>query len=148
MCGLDNSVGRQALDCVGFDFVVEAGLGRGHRDFRSMRLHTLPASRKAAEIWRTNGEVQSSAERPAYENMLKSGELDKCGVTLLAGKAVGAPFVGAVAACLAISELLRVLHGGVVFELIDLDLKFPEHRIAVPNGGDFAAFNPDYALVD
>jgi hypothetical protein len=41
LCGLDNGVGRQALDQVGFDFVVEAGLGRGHRDFRAVRLHTL-----------------------------------------------------------------------------------------------------------
>lgn len=78
--------------------------------------------------------------------MLKEGELDKCGVTLLAGKAVGAPFVGAVAACLAISELLRLLHGGTVFELIDVDLKFPEHCIAVANGTDFSALNPGYAL--
>ena len=52
LCGLDNGIGRQALDQVGFDFVVEAGLGRGHRDFRAIRLHTLPASRPAAQIWR------------------------------------------------------------------------------------------------
>jgi hypothetical protein len=45
LCGLDNALGRQALDQVGFDFVVEAGLGRGHQDFRAIRLHTLPASR-------------------------------------------------------------------------------------------------------
>jgi hypothetical protein len=38
LCGLDNVLGRQALDQVGFDFVVEAGLGRGHRDFRAIRL--------------------------------------------------------------------------------------------------------------
>ena len=42
MCGLDNGLGRQAFDQVGFDFVVEAGLGRGHRDFRAVHLHTLP----------------------------------------------------------------------------------------------------------
>ena len=33
LCGLDNAVGRQALDQAGFDFVVEAGLGHGYRDF-------------------------------------------------------------------------------------------------------------------
>ena len=46
--------------------------------------------------------------------MLKGGELDRCGVTLLAGKAVGAPFVGAATATLAVSEVLRLLHGGPV----------------------------------
>ena len=40
--GSTTAAGRQALDQVGFDFVVEAGLGRGHRDFRAIRLHTLP----------------------------------------------------------------------------------------------------------
>ena len=34
LCGLDNVAGRRALDQVGFDLIVEAGLGRGHRDFR------------------------------------------------------------------------------------------------------------------
>lgn len=146
LCGLDNGLGRQALDQVGFNFVVESGLGRGYRDFRSIRLHTLPASRSAAEIWRQVDTEEVMIDRPAYERMLGSGELDKCGVTLLAGKAVGAPFVGAVAACLAVSEVLRLLHGGLVFELIDLDLKFPEHRTAVPNAADFRALNPGYTL--
>jgi hypothetical protein len=54
--------------------------------------------------------------------MLKDGTLDQCGVTLLAGKAVGAPFVGAAAATLAIAEVLRLLHGGPLHELVDLDL--------------------------
>ena len=41
LCGIDNALGRRALDRVGFAFVVEAGLGRGHRDFRTIRMHTL-----------------------------------------------------------------------------------------------------------
>jgi hypothetical protein len=104
----------------------------------------LPASRAAAEIWRAADAEEAIVERPAYGRLLDEGRLDRCGITLLAGKAVGAPFVGAVAACLAISELLRLLHGGVVFELLDLDLKAPEHRIAVPTSMDFSALNPGY----
>jgi hypothetical protein len=41
-------------------------------------------------------------------------------VTLLAGKAVGAPFVGAVAATLVLAEVLRLLHGGTLHRLVDL----------------------------
>jgi hypothetical protein len=44
--------------------------------------------------------------------MFKSGKPDRCGVTLLAGRAAGAPFVGAVAANLVVTELPRLLHGG------------------------------------
>jgi hypothetical protein len=144
LCGLDNSLGRQALDQVGFDFIVEAGLGRGHRDFRAVRLHTLPASRSAAQIWRTDSHGEPVDDRPAYARMLNSGELDRCGVTLLAGKAVGAPFVGAVAASLAVAEVLRLLHGGRIHELIDLDLKSPEYRAVVLTGADFTSLNPGY----
>jgi hypothetical protein len=147
LCGLDNALGRQALDQVGFSFVVEAGLGRGHRDFRGIRLHTLPSTRSAAQIWRGEVEGNDVDDRPAYKRMLERGELDRCGVTLLAGKAVGAPFVGAAAATMAIAELLRLLHGGSVHELIDLDLKFPEYRSVVPTSADFSTFNPGFVRV-
>ncbi|MDP2331324.1 MAG: hypothetical protein Q8M19_11610 [Reyranella sp.] len=146
LCGLDNGTGRQALDQVGFDFVVEAGLGRGHRDFRAVRLHTLPASRPASQIWRGAQSDDRVEDRPAYQSLLTSGALDRCGVTLLAGKAVGAPFVGATAATLALSEVLRLLHGGAVHELIDLDLKAVEYRSTVPTQQDFSTLNPGYVM--
>jgi hypothetical protein len=144
LCGLDNAAGRRALDQVGFDFVVEAGLGRGHRDFRAVRLHTLPAHRPAAEIWLRQEDGEKTEDRAAYSRMLKDGTLDQCGVTLLAGKAVGAPFVGAAAATLAVAELLRLLNGGPVHELIDLDLKDPEYRTVAVTSTDFTALNPGY----
>jgi len=144
LCGLDNALGRRPLDQVGFDFVVEAGLGRDHRNFQTMRIHTLPARRSATEIWKAAGIVESVEDREAYQNLLRKGQLDQCGVTLLAGKAVGAPFVGSVAACLAISEVLRLLHGGVLHELIDLDLRSLEHRLAISQKRDFSALNPGY----
>ena len=53
-----------------------------------MRLHVLPGRRPAAEIWKAVGPHESVEDRAAYRNMLESGELDRCGVTLLAGKAV------------------------------------------------------------
>ena len=148
LCGLDNGVGRQALDQVGFDFVVEAGLGRGHRDFRAVRLHTIPASRPASQIWRDAQADDQVEDRPAYQGLLASGALDRCGVTLLAGKAVGAPFVGATAATLALSEVLRLLHGGTVHELIDLDLKAVEYRCTVSTLQNFSTLNPGYVMTD
>ena len=127
-----------------FAFVVEAGLGRGHRDFRTIRLHTLPGSRLASDIWKSGGDGEDVSARAAYQRMLKEGELDACGVTLLAGKAVGAPFVGAVAACLAVAEVLRLLHGGPLHHLIDLDLQSPEHRTVAGRAQAFAALNPGF----
>ena len=144
LCGLDNVLGRHALDQVGFDLVVEAGIGRGQQNFRTIYLHTLPGSRSAKEIWKSATSSETTEDRPAYQEMLKNRELDRCGVTLLAGKAVGAPFVGTVAATLALSQVLRLLHGETLYQLIDLDLLSVEHRLAVPNPKSFLSLNPGY----
>jgi hypothetical protein len=144
LCGVDNATARRALDSAGFELVVEAGLGSGHRDFRTMHVHTLPAMRKAAEIWKNAGPSEDVTDQPAYQQMLAEGIVDRCGMTMLAGKAVGAPFVGSVAATLVISQLLRLLHGGTIDALVDLDLRSVEHRNVVPTRHDFGAFNPGY----
>jgi hypothetical protein len=146
LCGLDNALGRRALDQVGFQLVIEAGLGRGHRNFRTIRLHTLPGSRTAAEIWNAASAQEDLTSQAAYRSMLHDGALDRCGVTLLAGKAVGAPFVGSVAACLVIGEVLRLLHGGQLHQLIDLNLQTLDHRQVVPQAKPPTGFNPGYVL--
>jgi hypothetical protein len=147
LCGLDNALGRRALEQVGLDLVVEAGLGRGYRDFRTMRLHTLPGNRTAVDIWSSREQDDAVEWQPAYQTMLDEGVLNQCGVTLLAGKAVGAPFVGCVAACLALSEILRLLHGGRLSELIAVDLQAVEHRIVIPKSRDFGHLNPGFVRV-
>jgi hypothetical protein len=147
LCGLDNAAGRRELDRAGFDFVAEAGLGRGHADFRSMLIHTLPGAVPAAKLWETADTAGGPADAAAYRKLLEEGSLDRCGVALLAGKAVGAPFVGAVAATIVVSEVLRLLHGAPVDRLIDLNLIDPDHRRIAPQANDFSALNPGYVPV-
>ena len=147
LCGLDNVEGRRALDQVGFDMVIEAGLGRGYRDFRTMRLHTLPGSRPSAEIWKQTAPAGETVEdRPAYARLMAEGTLDQCGMTILAGKAVGAPFVGSVAAALVLSEVLRLLHGGSVHQMMDLDLLSLDQRVVSRHQRDFSQLNPGFTM--
>lgn len=146
LCGLDNAAGRRALDQVGFDLILEAGLGRGHRDFRTMRLHTLPGRRGATALWKGSQARENIENQPAYAKLMAEGVLDRCGMTLLAGKAVGAPFVGSIAATLALSEVLRLLHGGHVHSLIDVDLLSLDQRVACRHPCDFSGLNPGFAL--
>lgn len=147
LCGLDNAPGRRALDQTGFDFVVEAGLGRGHHDFRRLLVHTLPGEVSAADLWPDHAGASTVADAAAYRRMLDEGSLDRCGVTLLAGKAVGAPFVGAVAATLVISEVLRLLQGGKLHRLIDMNLVDLAQFRAVEQVRDFSTVNPGFAAV-
>ncbi|MEP7240050.1 MAG: hypothetical protein ABI697_04110 [Devosia sp.] len=145
LCGLDNAEGRRALDKVGFGFVVEAGLGRDYRNFHTIRLHTLPGRRTADELWPVRDAVAAPVEHnPAYQELLNSGRLDQCGMTLLAGKAVGAPFVGSVAACLALSEVLRLIAGGPLNDIIDLDLRAIEHIAVVARDRELELVNPGF----
>lgn len=146
LCGLDNALGRRALDKVGFDMVVEAGLGRGHQDFQKIRLHTLPGPRTAENIWPEADHLNDPTIPDAYQKLVKTGSLDQCGATLLAGKAVGAPFVGMVASCLAVSEILRILHGGCSCQLADLDLLSVDHRhvVQIADNNQFAQINPGF----
>jgi len=146
LCGLDNGASRQALDRVGFEFIVEAGLGRGHRDFRTIRLHVLPGRRNAADIWKQISQEEIVESRPAYTKLIEDGVLDRCGMTLLAGKAVGAAFVGSIAATLALSEILRMLHGGVVHQLIDIDLLSLDQRLVSQHSRDFEKLNPGFVM--
>ena len=52
---------------------------------------------------------------PAYKKLKQDG-MDACGLTQLASRTVGVPFVGLIAGSLVISELLRRLHGGIALE--------------------------------
>jgi hypothetical protein len=119
LCGVDNALARAALEKPGFGLVVEAGLGGGPEAFRSISIHTFPASRSAEEIWsRQVGQGDKSLEdMPAYKALKKQG-MDSCGLAQLASRTVGVPFVGVIAACLVIAELLRRLNGGSAFELV------------------------------
>jgi hypothetical protein len=80
----------------------------------------LPASRRAADIWSKQvGDPTSDdiEQQPAYQK-LKADGMDACGLTQLASRTVGVPFVGLIAGCLVIAELLRRLHGGSAVEFL------------------------------
>jgi len=145
LCGFDNPAARRALDFAGFGYVIEAGLGSGYRDFRAIRTHTLPGPRSAGELWPTTADVQAvNRMQPAYQDLVRRGSLDQCGATLLAGKSVGAPFVGAVTACLVVTELLRKLHNGPEYEVADLDLMDLDYRSLVSRSTPSPVPNPGY----
>ncbi|MFM0298242.1 MULTISPECIES: ThiF family adenylyltransferase [Paraburkholderia] len=130
--GVDNVAARRDLDSAGFAMVVEAGLGSGYRDFRNIRTHTFPGPRKPSEIWTSGAGAQVAVElNDTYKKLARKGN-DLCGMTQLASRAVATPFVGAMAAALVLSEVIRPLHGGPVHPTIDLQLKNLRYRTGSP----------------
>jgi len=138
LCGVDNGLARTQLEEVGFARVIEAGLGGGPDDFLAIRLHTFPGLSKARTLWRANAtDVSRLLDRPAYR-ALEAGGADRCGVVSLAGRTVGAPFVGALAGALGIAELVKLTCGGPSTAVLDLHLRSPRFLSASPQGDEFA----------
>lgn len=136
ICGVDNALARAALEDAGFECVLEAGLGNGVSDFLAIRFHSFPQRRRARDIW---SEIhigdRDLLDRPAYQD-LAAGGADRCGLVELAGRTVGAPFVGAIAGAMTIAELVRLANGGPITAVADLHLRAPGQRTALlqPDG--------------
>lgn len=146
LCGVDNTAARRALEDVGFARVLEAGLGQGVSEFLGIRLHSFPATRAARAIWPEDTDTAAAdIAKPAYRELADQGA-DACGLARLAGRTVGAPFVGAVAGALVVAELVRLVNGDHNFELIDLHLRMPSFATTVEQNGRFA-YNPGGAAV-
>ena len=135
ICGVDNALARSRLERPGFPLVVEAGIGATAADFRAIRVHSFPSFGKGADVlW--GGPDETSApdvSRPAYRRLAAAGH-DPCGLARLAGTAVGAPFVGAVAGAVIMGQLLRVIAGDAPDMTVDLNLSSLRSRRAVPSG--------------
>src|SRR5690606_9123556 len=115
-----------------FALVVEAGLGSGYRDFRNLRLHTLPGPLPATELWPAQAARQpSTVLHPAYQQPAHHSG-DVCCLTMLASKPVATPFVGPLPATPALAELVRPLHGGGVHASLDCPLRSLTHRLGEP----------------
>jgi hypothetical protein len=141
LCGVDNALARSQLEEAGFTRIIEAGLGGGISDFLALRLHTFPGKRRARDLWKVLTSVDEGfLDRPAYRRLAAEG-MDRCGLVQLSGRTVGAPFVGALAGALVISELVRLANGGPASGLVDLHLRAPAHIEVVPQDHQFAC-NP------
>ena len=150
LCGVDNAVARAALEEVGFARVIEAGLGKGASEYLAFQLHTFPGPQTARVRWGGAAESEPGTwllDQPAYAALAEEG-FDECGLALLAGRSVGASFVGTVVATLVVAEALRVIAGGPQYGLIDGSLRTLPHRTAITNDvvttGRPASFNPGY----
>ncbi len=122
--GVDNAAARRVVEGAGFRTVIDAGLGAGFKDFRAMRLRTFPGPSSAAALWAVADGSAVSASAPAYQALLAKGA-DPCGVTTLATRAVGASFVGCVAAGFVLAELLRRQVGANGYAVVDVNLRDP-----------------------
>ncbi len=149
LCGVDNEKARATLEDVGFAKIIEAGLGKGAEEYLAFQLHSFPAGKTARQIWGRNviaAPPQSSAlEKSAYQALASEG-LDKCGLTLLANRSVGASFVGTFTSTLVIAELLRTTMGEHSYEVMDGTLRSLENRNVFAAGKRASSLNAGFTI--
>lgn len=132
--GVDNVTARRDLESADFSMVVEAGLGSGYRNFRNMRIHTLPGPRAPSQLWPAEtGAQQATTLNDTYAKLARDHN-DLCGMTQLASRAVATPFVGALASAVVLAEVIRPLHGGVTHAAIDLPMRGLQFRAGERRG--------------
>jgi hypothetical protein len=137
LAGFDRPEPRRALGDK-FDFVVDAGIGGGAHDYLDVLFHTFPSAAHPRAAFAASG-VPTRSLPTAYELEIERrivggvAEGDaRCGMVEIAGASVAASFVGAIAAAVAVAQVLVVLNGGEHFSVMNLDLRDPEHVVCAP----------------
>ena len=105
LAGFDSPIPRQHLGV--FDLAVDLGLGSAVDDYLGIHLHTFPAAGNPSDTF-TNAANDSD---PELADWAIAAAADRCGVLQLRGAAIGAAFVGAVAATIGLAEVLCALGG-------------------------------------
>lgn len=113
LAGLDDVEPRRTLARAGFDYMIDAGIGRGPRDFESLQVRAIAKGDSVESLWlqeETSSRREMLMDKSAYRAFQK--DAGPCGIVPLADASVSVPFVGAATAALTLAQLARL--GGMV----------------------------------
>ena len=112
LSGVDKVEARRLMAEVGFDCIVDAGLGRTASDFDRYRVTVFDRTRPIDKHFagQEDGPVgQDPPTGDAYRRL--EAEIGPCGAVEIGGASVAAPYVSALAAAIAISRVIVVTSG-------------------------------------
>ncbi|BCL90075.1 hypothetical protein MAFF211471_51630 (plasmid) [Ralstonia solanacearum] len=93
-----------------------------------MAFRSWPNPRANDDIWPLESASERETrlarrrQRASTDAAYQSAHTDECGRLALADKSIAVPFVGAVAGCVVLAEMLKALNGGPTFSEIRLRL--------------------------
>lgn len=137
LSGLDDVRPRRLLAGLGFDYMVDAGIGHGAGDFEGLQMRTIPSGMVIDGLWNDNTQ-SANRERLVATDAYQSLEQDVglCGTIAIADASVAVPFVGAATAALVVGQLARLGSMAPAAALLQLELGAPDMVI---DGGLSAA---------
>jgi hypothetical protein len=127
LCGLDRLEPRIAVAKLGFDYMIDAGVGHGPVDFEALQIRVIPKNESLEGLWGSPDHAKRTDEllaTKAYEALEQA--VGQCGTYTLAEASVAVPFVGAATGALAIAQLIRLGSLKAVPQLLQLELAAPE----------------------
>jgi hypothetical protein len=121
LLGLDNFLTRRLISGVHWSLALDVGLGATPANFGALLMRRFPGAVPSDEVigWQDENQPVIIPDTPAFGDLTRRH--GQCGVVDLAGKAVGASFVGVIAACFAVAEASREFHGGMGFDVLAFD---------------------------
>ena len=154
LVGVDDPGPRRLVEEAGFDLIVDAGLGGTTQSYLDILIHSFPSGIEASRAWtdRRTAAAAPLVDQLAYQDLRErlsgdDGDIE-CGVLEIAGRSVGAAFVGCVAATLVVAEVLRFLAGGPRFEVLSVSLRSPHLSQAVSNTRQSPPANPGFVVAE
>jgi hypothetical protein len=113
LAGLDKIAPRRILGNTGFEYVIDAGLGMGTRDFRQFRINVFddtfnPETHFDGVEDRGRQEFERTLQLPAYQAHRAASKDGGCGTLILAQQPIVVPFVSMVAASVAVTQAIRI----------------------------------------
>lgn len=112
LSGVDKVEARKLMANIGFDCIVDAGLGRRSSDYDRYRVTVFDGVRpidKHFEGQSDDPADEAILENDAYQRL--QAEIGPCGTAEVAGASVAAPYVSAIAAAVAVSRLIAIASG-------------------------------------
>ena len=146
LCGVDNPLARSALEDVGFEGVIEAGLGSGTSDFLGFRTHVFPGARvRLATCGKHSGVMQDNLTLISRltRNSLPPGLMTVASRNLRDGL-LARRLSGPLRQLLWLPRSLRMVNGAHGYSLVDGHLRDLAHLTAV-KAQEQQFFNPGTA---
>ena len=112
LSGVDKVEARKLMAKVGFDCIVDAGLGRTASDFDRYRVTVFDHVLSIDEHFAGQEDAPVGGDSPRGEAYLRlEAEIGPCGTAEIGGASVAAPYVSALAAAVAVSRVIAVTSG-------------------------------------
>ena len=112
LSGVDKIQARKLMAEVGFDCIVDAGLGHTAHNFDRYRVNVFDRTRPIDEHFAEQDDAPSAQGVPEgdpYRHLEE--EIGPCGTAEIGGASVAAPYVSALAAAIAVSRVIAVTSG-------------------------------------